>query len=126
MSERTLVTKEPAKRPVRSNTGVRNRLSLVNQDPNFVYRVVGVDSARRLGRIEEMKSMGYEVVPGVEVGDNRADIGKGIGKTGIVSLGNGVTGVTMRIPKEWYNEYQKEKADRIQSTAEALKPRLET
>lgn len=126
MSERILTTKEPAKRPVRPSTGVRNRLSLGNQDPNYVYRVVAVDNDSRLGRIEEMKAMGYDVVPGVDLGDNRADIGKGIGKTGIVSLGRGVTGVTMRIPKEWYNDFQKEKASAIQSSAEALKPRLET
>jgi hypothetical protein len=76
-------------------------------------------------RIEDMKRMGYEVVPGVELGDNRADIGKGIGKTGIVSLGGGTTGVTMRIPKEDYEYYQQEKHIHIDKLSEDINAKLE-
>ena len=124
MTERTLVTKEPSKRPVRPSTGVRNRLSVGEMDPNFKYRIIAVDGESRINRVEEMKKFGYEVVPGVQIGDNRTDVGKGIGKTGIVSLGQGVTGVAMRIPKEWYEEYQKEKHAHVDKISADIKSKL--
>lgn len=126
MSERTLVTKEPTKRPVRPNMGARNRLTVAQQDPNYKYRVVAVDNASNLNRIEDMKALGYELAPGVQIGDDRADIGKGIGKTGIVSLGQGQTGVLMRIPKEWYEDYKKEKHAHIDKISADLKHKLDT
>ena len=126
MSERTLIAKEPTKRPVRPNMGARNRLSVANQDPNYKYRVVAVDGGARLGRIEQMREMGYEVAPGVQIGDNRVDIGKGIGKTGIVSLGQGTTGVLMRIPKEDYEYYKQEKHEYIDKISADLKHKLDT
>jgi hypothetical protein len=95
-------------------------------DPNYKYRIVAVDNESRINRIQEMKDQGYDVVPEVQIGDNRADVGKGIGKAGIISLGQGVTGVAMRIPKEWYAEYQKEKHAHVDRISADLKSKLES
>lgn len=123
-TERTLVTKAPTQRPKRDPMGRRNRLVMEDQDPNYVYRVVAVDTDR-LNRVQEMQKMGYEVAPGTELSDNRADIGKNIGKTGVVSLGQGTTGVLMRIPKEWYTEYEKEKQAVVDQRVASVKTKLE-
>ena len=124
-NDRTLNVKPAPQRPKRNNVAGRNRLSIANQDPNFVYRVVAVDNEARISRVEDMKSLGWEVVPGVDIGDQRADIGKGIGRTGVISVGGGVTGVPMRCPRDWYDEYQKEKQAVVDHSAEEIRKNLE-
>jgi len=124
-NDRQLNVKQAPQRPKRTNLAGRNRLSITNQDPNYVYRIAAVDSEARITRVEDLKAMGWEVVPGVDIGEQRADIGKGIGRTGVISVGGGATGVPMRIPRDWYDEYQKEKQGLVDQSAEEIRKNLE-
>lgn len=125
MSERQLNVKQPESRPKRQRVGSRDWLSIPNQDPNYVYRIVAVDTERRVNRVDHLIDAGYEVVPGVSIGDSRADIGKGIGRTGVISLGSGATGVPMRIKKEFYEEDQAAKQKEIDARCADIAATLE-
>lgn len=121
MATRELAQKSPSGRPKRQSLTTRNRLRIRNADPNFVYRIVNdVED-----RVEIMKEIGYEVVPANEaqVGDKRADIGSAIGSAATLALGGGVRGVVMRIPKEWYQDAQREKMQEVSRIEETLKPK---
>lgn len=99
---RELKAKVPSGRPARQPMTRRNRLDVKDQDPNYHYRIINdVDD-----RIEAAKRAGYEVVenPG-KVSDARVDVPSGVGSS-TISVGGGIKGVVMRIPKEWYKEDQ--------------------
>lgn len=87
--------------------GGRDKLAVANQDPNYVYRWVNDVP----GRIEQLKERGYEVVTqNVEVGQSTVDRGTNTGSGRSIQVGGGVTGVLMRIPREYYQEDQAAKA----------------
>lgn len=119
---RELAQKSPASgRPKRQSLTTRNRLRIKNMDPNFVYRIVNdVED-----RVEIMKDLGYEVVSAdeVKVNDRRADIGAAIGTASTLALGQGMRGVVMRMPKEWYEDAQKEKMADVSRLEQTLKPK---
>lgn len=85
----------------------RAKLSVPNQDPNFVYRIVNVDG----DRVEEFIERGYEIVSDAEAGGKRIDNGTPLGAQ--FSVGNGIKAVVMRQRKDWYQEDQKIKQDHI-------------
>lgn len=116
---RELSPKAPAARPKRTSTTVRNRLSVGNKDPNFVYRVVN----DRDDRVELLKEIGYTVCTSEEVklGDQRVDIGKTVGSVASLALGGGDKGVIMKIPKEWYDEDQANKAALVSRSEQTMK-----
>ena len=106
-------------RPKRTPLGARNRLSFDKQDPNFVYRVIN-DVEDRLQRAQEA---GYEyVVSDEQLGDKRAAEGGKIDSRVSKPVGNGVRGFLMRIPREYYDEDQKVKDARVDSSEQAMKP----
>lgn len=121
MATRELATKSPSGRPKREKLTTRHRLRVKNPDPNYVYRIVNDKD----DRVEIMKELGYEVVPnaGVQVMDRRVDVGGALGSSATISVGGGVQGVVMRIPKEWYDEAQKEKREEIARIEETIKPK---
>jgi len=83
----------------------RTRLGVVGKDPRFEYYIVNdVD-----GRVESMKGAGWEVVTDsdVKIGDRRVSIPTAEGSAKTVSVGGGVTGVLMKIQKDWWDEDQK-------------------
>ena len=112
---REQVSKVPSGRVRRTPVGVRNRLSVPNQDPNFHYRIVNVldSDGNPTNKLEDRLSQGYEIVEGVKVGDKRVDIPSPLGSASEISVGHGARAVVMRIPKEYYDEDQKYKQDRI-------------
>lgn len=116
------ISKAPRGRPTREPLGVRNRLKVHNPDPNYVYRWV-TDYDGTGDRIEELKQQGYEVVPkGLhKVGDARVSIPTPEGSAEVLSVGGGQKAILMRQSKEYYEEDQKAKQDRVNSTEEALK-----
>ena len=112
-------TRETASRPKRTPLGARNRLTFGEQDPNYVYRVIN-DQDDRLKAAQEA---GYEFVSGDgELGDKRVAEGGKIDSRISKPVGNGVRGFLMRIPREFYEEDQKAKAERIDATERAMKP----
>jgi len=114
MTEFTEEKKKPGRPPKRDGIGSnrisyaeRNKLSVQNRDDGFNYRVVNTDDEKWQGRIENMMARGYTVCHEGEIlGDSRgteaSQVGSVIGKP----VGNGVRGVLMKIPKEFYEEDQ--------------------
>jgi hypothetical protein len=94
--------------PVEGNN--RNRLTVDGKDPGYEYRWVNdLDS-----RIELFKEGGWETVTHkVQVGDKR--VGEPTQEASAVTkaVGKGTVAVLMRILKEWYDEDQLAKMDRI-------------
>lgn len=83
--------------------GARDILAVANQDPNYVYRWVN-DTP---GRIQRLMERGYEIVTDhVEVGQSTVDRGSQLGGAVTKQVGQGVTGVLMRIPREYHEEDQ--------------------
>ena len=100
-----------------SINGVRNRLSVKNQDPDFVYRIVNdIDD-----RVQQLLDVGYIVDTKTIVGDKRAGAPSSAPGTPItVSLGQGDKGVVMKIPKDLYEQRKLEKEAVIREREAAL------
>ena len=109
-----------AKSRVRIPVGAaRDILTVQGQDPNYVYRWV-LDDPKRPGRLQRFLDGGYEVVTDTnEIGQNTVDRGKKLGSA-ITRPDGGSTLVLMRILKEWYDEDQEAKAERIAATEKSM------
>lgn len=106
-------------RPQRTPVGTRNRISVSNQDPNFVYRVVNdLDD-----RVSQLENGGWEFVQSSEtkVGDSRAEQATPLGSKASVSVGQGVKAYVMRIKKEWYLEDQQSKQAHVDALEQTMK-----
>ena len=93
--------------PQRASTnGVRNRLTIRDQDPAYIYRIVNdIDD-----RVQVLMDVGYEVAPSTNVGDKRAGApSSNPGSPTVISLGAGDKGVVMRIKKDLYAERRVER-----------------
>ena len=97
----------------------RDILTVHGQDPNYVYRWV-LDDPKRPGRLQRFKDGGYEIVTDTnEVGQNTVDRGKKLGSA-ITRPDGSSTLVLMRILKEWYDEDQEAKAEKIADLEQAM------
>ncbi len=95
-------TQAQVSRPRRTPIGRRNRLSVENKDPNYVYRIVNdVD-----GRVQDMIDRDYELVLDATVGDKRVDAISSLGSAKQISVGKGLQAVVMRKRKDWHDEDQ--------------------
>lgn len=106
-------------RPKRTPISGRNVLTVQGKEPGYEYRIVN-DSG---DRIEMFKDAGWELVDSkaVTVGDRRVDRTTSEGSKAQVSVGGGTKAFVMRIPKEYYDEDQKAKADRIKALEDTMK-----
>jgi hypothetical protein len=111
--------KNPVNRPTRRHSDEpRNTLTFDNRDQNYVYRVFNDTD----GRIEHFQEVGYEVVhENAQLGDSTADSAASVGSAVSKPVGNGVTGVLMRIKREWYDEDQARKQKRVDDSEETLR-----
>lgn len=112
------INKAPAARPKRIPVGTRNRFEVINKNPDFEYRVV----TDRDNRIQMFVDAGYEVAPPSEAAQialSRVDAAQPEGKHSL-AVGNGQTGILMRIPKEWYEEDQKAKDEVNKKLVESI------
>ena len=122
------VSKVPSGRVKRTPITVRNRLSVKDQDPNYVYRIVNITDAdgHPTNKLEARLEQGYEIVENSKIGDRRVDLPSSLGSAGETSVGRGAKAITMRIPREYYEEDQAMKQasiDDLENTmnAEAIK-----
>ena len=118
MTEKT-VNKAPRGRPTRQPVGFRNRLAAFDKDPAYEYRWVN-NNADGGDRVKIMEDAGYEFAPKSEQRSGRVEAGP-LGSAETVPGGNGDTMVLMRIKKEWYEEDQKAKQDRVDELDRAQK-----
>lgn len=114
-------TQAQVSRPRRTPIGRRNRLSVENKDPNYVYRIVNdID-----GRVQDMIDRDYEVVLDATVGDKRVDAASSLGSAKQISVGKGIQAIVMRKRRDWHDEdqalKQKEIDDLEASMTEAAK-----
>jgi hypothetical protein len=112
-------SKAPSGRPQRKRVTSRNRLDIINKDPDKVYRLIDNDPAR----IYQFQQMGYEIqdvkqhLPGAErvdaalIADNS------------IPVGGGKRQVLVAINKDWYEEDQREKQKSVDESEAALKPK---
>jgi len=117
MTQETIAKKRTKRRtPI---NGQRNILTVDGKDPNFVYRIVN-DTG---DRVNQMAESGYEIVTdsGVKIGDRRIGNPTQTGSPVRTSVGGGVQGVLMRIPKEWYEEDQQAKAAQVDELEASMK-----
>lgn len=85
-----------------------------DKDPNYVYRIFNSDDDRWQGRVETAEEYGWEVVEGVKMGEPKAGDSKPVGSATEKPVGHGVTGVLMRIPREFYEEDKKSSEEKRQ------------
>ena len=104
-----------------SVNGKRNVLNVQGKDPKFEYRIIN-DVGDRIAMFEDN---GWEVVTDTEIkiGERRIANPTSKGTVVSVSIGQGLTGVLMRIPKEYYEEDQKDKAASIAEMEKGIKER---
>lgn len=114
MAKEQAATKVPSGRIKRTPIGVRNRLSVKDQDPNYHYRVVNAYDAdgNPTNKVEARLEQGYEFVT-TKVGDTRVDNPSSLGSATEISVGGRARAVIMRIPKEYYDEDQAAKQAQI-------------
>jgi hypothetical protein len=113
------LVKSPRGRVKRTPVGTRNRLTVHNKDSNYEYRIVNDTD----DRVDAFKQNGWEVVDAksVKIGDKRADTASATGSAAEISVGQGTKGIVMRIPKDWYEEDQRAKADHLDALEDTMK-----
>lgn len=95
-------TQAQVSRPRRTPIGRRNKLSVENKDPNYVYRIVNdID-----GRVQDMIDRDYEIVLDAKVGDKRVDSVSSLGSATQIAVGKGVKAIVMRKRRDWHDEDQ--------------------
>lgn len=111
---------EPSGRPARLPVGYRDRLRILDPDPNYVYRWVNA-SADQGDRVSIFEAAGYEKVPcGLhKIGNGRVSTPGPDGSVETIPGGGGDKLVLMRIKREWYEQDQKQKQDRVDATERA-------
>lgn len=120
MSEiKEAIAKAPSGRTQRTPVGTRNVLTVAGKDPSYVYRIIN-DSG---DRVQEFLDAGYELVSAssVRVGDKRVGKATAEGTVSQVSVGQGMKGYIVRIRKEWYDEDQALKQQRVAEAEAATK-----
>lgn len=116
---RESVNKPVAKRPQRTPINGRNVLTVTGKDPNYVYRIVNDVG----DRISQFKEAGYELVEAdsVKLGDRRVNNASAEGSKAQVSVDReGTKAFVMRIPKEWYEEDQRAKQERVNDLEQSI------
>jgi hypothetical protein len=113
------IAKAPSGRPQRVPVGTRNVLTVAGKDPNYEYRIIN-DTG---DRVQEFMDAGYTLVSddSVKVGDKRVNKASSEGSIAQLSVGQGQKAVVVRIKKEWYQEDQKKKQDKVDSQENATK-----
>ena len=112
------IAKSPSGRPSRTPIGQRNVLTVKGKDPNFEYRIDN-DRGDRIATFEEA---GYVVEDAskVRVGDKRVNNASPEGSKAQVAVGAGDKAVVMKIPKEFYQEDQDAKLERLRQLEDQM------
>jgi hypothetical protein len=111
---------ERTNRPKRIPLGTRNILTAPER-PGYVRRFVNDEG----DRIKHFEAAGYSVVrEDIDVGDPKAGKDTKTGSVVSPAVGGGKRAVLMEIKKEWYDEDQKAKQDRISEGEADMKRQL--
>lgn len=115
---REVTRSETAGRPARVPIGSANKLEFEGKDPNYMYRVVNDVP----GRLNMYIQAGYEYCTNEQrVADKGVAEGESVDTRICVNSGRGVKSYLMRIKKEYYDEDQAKKIDKIKRSEEQMK-----
>ena len=120
MSEiKEAIAKVPSGRVQRTPVGTRNVLTVAGKEPGYEYRIIN-DSG---DRVQEFLDAGYELVKenSVKVGDKRVNKSSSEGSVSQISVGQGQKAFVVRIKKEWYDEDQALKQQKLNELEAATK-----
>jgi hypothetical protein len=120
MSEiKEAIAKAPSGRPQRVPVGTRNILKVQGKDPAYEYRFIN-DSG---DRVAEFLDAGYQIesADAVRVGDKRTGTATPEGSKAQYSVGQGQKALLVKIKKEWYDEDQAKKQERVAAQERATK-----
>ncbi len=97
----------------------QGRLVVENKDPNKVYRFVNDKD----GRVELKQDQGWDVELAKDhrIGGRRVDTSSAEGTAARVNVGAGDHAILMSIPKEWYEEDQAAKQERVDASEQTIK-----
>lgn len=112
------ISKAPRGRKTRKSVGVRDKLLIINKDPNKVYRLVNPDPAR----LYELQERGYEIEQMKDHVPAGLRTDSPLLTDNAIPVGGGQSHVLMSIDKEWYEEDQREKAAMADKLEEGLRP----
>ncbi|CAB4132246.1 hypothetical protein UFOVP248_1, partial [uncultured Caudovirales phage] len=106
-------------RTQRIPVGTRQVLTVSGKDPGYEYRIIN-DSG---DRVQEFMDAGYELVSAdsVRVGDKRVNSISPEGSKAQLSVGQGQKAFVVRIKKDWYDEDQAKKQERVNQLESATK-----
>ena len=107
-------------KPGRVPVGAGNKLQFAGKDPSYRYRVVNDNP----GRLAMFQQAGYEFCYSEErEADKGAAEAGGVDTRIVADAGRGVKGYLMRIPREFYDEDQAAKIEKVKATEDQLKNR---
>jgi len=104
-------------RPKRRPVATRQRLEVLNLDPNRSYRLIDATS----DRIQMFEDAGYKIEPIKEHlrGGQRTDTPSAVDNA--IAVGGGKKQILVSIEKEFYEEDQKAKSDMIDAREAGIK-----
>jgi hypothetical protein len=114
------LVKVPETRVRRGPVEGRNKLNVKGKDPEFVYRVVNdIDD-----RVHDLMERGYipDLSEDIRVGDSRIDNTSKLGKVREIPVGGGNKAILMKIKKEWHEEDQAAKLEKVKESEKAMRP----
>lgn len=116
------IAKSPSGRPKRVRVGAGRYLPYVEQDPDYVYRIVN----DRDDRVYQFMQAGYEPVErsAVHTVDVVGDAPSSVGSKALVHVGGGQKALVMRIKREYYEADQEDKARQIDRMEQAQKDEM--
>ncbi len=114
------ISKKPSGRPTRKSVGVRDKLVIINKDPDRVYRVVSSDPRR----LYELEAMGYRIEKAADHTPKGLRTDQAALTDNSIPVGGGQNHVLVSIDKEWYEDAQREKAEHAAALEAGLNPNL--
>ena len=109
--QKEAIVKAPSGRVKRTPIQGRNVLTVTGKDPDYHYRIVNDDG----DRVQMFIDGGYEIVntEDVQVGDKSVGRPSAEGTKSQVSVGKNLKAFVMKIRKDWFDEDQQTKQDKV-------------
>jgi hypothetical protein len=117
--EKNSIAKAPSGRVKRTPITTRNVLTVEGKDPEYHYRIVNDDG----NRVQMFINAGYEIesASNIQVGDKRVGQASAEGTKAQVVVGQNQKAFVMKIHKDYYEEDQQAKQEKVTSLESSTK-----
>jgi hypothetical protein len=117
--EKNSIAKAPSGRVKRTPITTRNVLTVEGKDPEYHYRIVNDDG----NRVQMFINAGYEIesAANIQVGDKRVGQATPEGTKAQVVVGQNQKAFVMKIHKDYFEEDQAAKQDKVTSLESSTK-----